>query len=101
MKKRISALAIVWILIVSISLASYASPRLNMNVFENAEDITVKYDDMSKATTISSTSLLKGKETFDLIMTTITYLSIQGLLQLLQQMNTHGTLTILQRTGCL
>lgn len=61
MKKRISALAIVWILIVSISLASYASPRLNMNVFENAEDITVKYDDMSKATTISSTSLLKGE----------------------------------------
>ena len=61
MRKRMSALVIVWILIVSIPLVSYASPRLNMSIFESAEDITIKYDDMTNATTISSTSLLKGE----------------------------------------
>lgn len=61
MRKRIVALATALILIVSTSLVSYAATKLNMSVFENAEDITVKYDDMSKATTITSTSLSKGE----------------------------------------
>lgn len=61
MKKRMLSLAVAVIFIVSNALISYASPRFNMSVFENADDITVKYDDISNTTTISSTSLLKGE----------------------------------------
>lgn len=61
MRKRIVALATVLMLIVSISLVSYAATQLNMSVFENADDITIKYDDISKVTTICSTSLSKGE----------------------------------------
>lgn len=65
MKKKIMALTLAVIFIVSASVSAFATSEFDTSVFDNAEDITVKYDDMTDMTVIScsslSTSLLKGR----------------------------------------
>lgn len=63
MKKRLTALALVLILIVYCSIASYAADGFNKAVFDNAPDVYVSRDDMTGDLLAASESLLGDKGT--------------------------------------
>ena len=61
MKKRLLALAAVFMLLLSASLAAYASDGFNKAVFDNAPDVFMVKDDMTGDLTAASDSLLGDK----------------------------------------
>lgn len=58
MKKRLTALVVAIILVVTASLSVYASDGFNKAVFENAPDVFAIKDDMTGDLTVASESLL-------------------------------------------
>ena len=61
MKKKILALALAVLLAIMVPISAFATGSFNKAVFDNADDLTVKADDMSGITNIYSTSLSNGK----------------------------------------
>lgn len=61
MKKKILALMFAVLLAIMVPISAFATGSFNKAVFDNADDLTVKADDMSGITNIYSTSLSNGK----------------------------------------
>lgn len=61
MRKKFTAIVLSTILAVSISLSAVATNNFNLGIFDNREDVTVKYDDMSNSTSVYATSLINGE----------------------------------------
>ena len=58
MKRKIVSIILVGILLSLLSMQAFATPNFNTSVFNNADDVTVEYDDMSGSTNAYSTSLI-------------------------------------------
>ena len=56
MKRKIASIILVGILLSLLSVQAFATPDFNTSVFNNADDVTVEYDDMSGSTNAYSTS---------------------------------------------
>ena len=61
MKKKFLSFALVCAILAITALPSFATSQFDMSVFDNSEDITVEYDDMSGRYDIYTTSLITGK----------------------------------------
>lgn len=71
MKKKILSIVLAVLMMALIPISVFAASGFNKAVFDNAEDVTIKSDDMSGISTISCTSLQNRKAVIDLNWSTL------------------------------